>query len=116
MEYFLICGWITLCAGKTGAGVGAWVDGSISPPPPPPASAGTPMMSSVAKVVQPTATVSSVPVCGPSKSGSLWINVYLCIVTSTLINLSVCFFLQYSSNLFTSDHQVILLFFKDYTF
>ncbi|XP_066997419.2 CTTNBP2 N-terminal-like protein isoform X2 [Anabrus simplex] len=40
-------------------------DGSISPPPPP-AAAGTPMMSSVAKVVQPTATVSSVPVCGPT--------------------------------------------------
>lgn len=39
-------------------------DGSISPPPP---AAGTPMISSVAKVVQPTATVSSVPVCGPSK-------------------------------------------------
>lgn len=52
--------------GKTGTGVGAWVDGSISPPPPPPTSAGTPMMSSVAKVVQPTATVSSVPVCGPT--------------------------------------------------
>jgi hypothetical protein len=42
----------------------AHVDGSISPPPP---GAGTPMISSVAKVVQPTATVSSVPVCGPSK-------------------------------------------------
>ncbi|XP_023703483.1 uncharacterized protein CG10915 isoform X3 [Cryptotermes secundus] len=38
-------------------------DGSISPPPP---AAGTPMISSVAKVVQPTATVSSVPVCGPT--------------------------------------------------
>ncbi|XP_021930393.1 uncharacterized protein CG10915-like isoform X4 [Zootermopsis nevadensis] len=41
----------------------AHVDGSISPPPP---AAGTPMISSVAKVVQPTATVSSVPVCGPT--------------------------------------------------
>ncbi|CAG2056255.1 unnamed protein product, partial [Timema podura] len=39
-------------------------DGSISPPLP---GTGTPMMSSVAKVVQPTATVSSVPVCGPNK-------------------------------------------------
>lgn len=39
-------------------------DGNVSPPPP---AAGTPMISSVAKVVQPTATVSSVPVCGPSK-------------------------------------------------
>lgn len=39
-------------------------DGTVSPPPPSPA--GTPMMSSVAKVVQPTATVSSVPVCGPT--------------------------------------------------
>nr|CAD7260196.1 unnamed protein product [Timema shepardi] len=38
-------------------------DGSISPPLP---GTGTPMMSSVAKVVQPTATVSSVPVCGPT--------------------------------------------------
>ncbi|KAG8234441.1 hypothetical protein J437_LFUL014187 [Ladona fulva] len=37
------------------------MDGSVSPPP-----TGTPMMSSVAKVVQPTATVSSVPVCGPT--------------------------------------------------
>lgn len=27
----------------------------------------TPMMTSIAKVVQPTATVSSVPVSGPSK-------------------------------------------------
>ena len=51
--------------------LGAWgqpgtahADGSISPPPP---AAGAPMISSVAKVVQPTATVSSVPVCGPSK-------------------------------------------------
>lgn len=35
-------------------------DGSVSPPP-------SAMLSSVAKVVQPTATVSSVPVCGPSK-------------------------------------------------
>lgn len=35
-----------------------WVDGGVE--------AATPMMS-VAKVVQPTATVSSVPVCGPSK-------------------------------------------------
>ncbi|XP_069693124.1 CTTNBP2 N-terminal-like protein isoform X4 [Periplaneta americana] len=46
--------------------VGGWgqpADGSISPPPP---AAGTPMISSVAKVVQPTATVSSVPVCGPT--------------------------------------------------
>lgn len=45
---------------------GVWnpPDGSISPPPP--GSAGTPMMSSVAKVVQPTATVTSVPVCGPT--------------------------------------------------
>ncbi|KAG8307222.1 CTTNBP2 N-terminal like [Homalodisca vitripennis] len=34
-----------------------WVEGSVE--------GGTPMMS-VAKVVQPTATVSSVPVCGPS--------------------------------------------------
>lgn len=31
------------------------------------AQTGTPMLSSVAKVVQPTATVSSVPVCAPSK-------------------------------------------------
>lgn len=30
-----------------------------------------PMMSSVAKVIQPTATVSSVPVSGPSKN--IWI-------------------------------------------
>lgn len=30
--------------------------------------AASPMMSSVAKVVQPTATVSSVPVSGPSKT------------------------------------------------
>lgn len=30
------------------------------------ATSGSPMMSSVAKVVQPTATVSSVPVSGPS--------------------------------------------------
>ncbi|XP_063219692.1 CTTNBP2 N-terminal-like protein isoform X2 [Bacillus rossius redtenbacheri] len=37
-------------------------DGSMSPPP----GAGLPMMSSVAKVVQPTATVSSVPVSGPT--------------------------------------------------
>ncbi|KAK7862905.1 hypothetical protein R5R35_002456 [Gryllus longicercus] len=45
---------------------GVWnpPDGSISPPPP--GTAGTPMMSSVAKVVQPTATVTSVPVCGPT--------------------------------------------------
>uniref|UniRef100_A0A1B6EA52 Cortactin-binding protein-2 N-terminal domain-containing protein n=1 Tax=Clastoptera arizonana TaxID=38151 RepID=A0A1B6EA52_9HEMI len=43
----------------------AWSEGSSSPPPPG-ASAGTPMISSVAKVVQPTATVSSVPVCGPT--------------------------------------------------
>ncbi|XP_046406944.1 CTTNBP2 N-terminal-like protein isoform X2 [Ischnura elegans] len=40
----------------------AHAEDSVSPPPP----AGTPMMSSVAKVVQPTATVSSVPVCGPT--------------------------------------------------
>ncbi|XP_046984282.1 CTTNBP2 N-terminal-like protein isoform X2 [Schistocerca americana] len=52
--------------------VGTWTvsDGSVSPPPPSqsaqPPAAGTPMMSSVAKVVQPTATVSSVPVCGPT--------------------------------------------------
>lgn len=30
-------------------------------------SGANPMMSSVAKVIQPTATVSSVPVSGPSK-------------------------------------------------
>lgn len=34
-------------------------DGNVSPPP-------SAMLSSVAKVVQPTATVSSVPVCGPT--------------------------------------------------
>lgn len=38
----------------------AVTDGSVSPPP-------SAMLSSVAKVVQPTATVSSVPVCGPSE-------------------------------------------------
>lgn len=43
-------------------------DGSVSPPP-------SAMLSNVAKVVQPTATVSSVPVCGPSK---LTILIYLC--------------------------------------
>lgn len=32
------------------------------------AAAANPMMSSVAKVIQPTATVSSVPVSGPSES------------------------------------------------
>lgn len=32
---------------------------------------GAPMTSSVAKVIQPTATVSSVPVCGPSMSKHL---------------------------------------------
>lgn len=34
-------------------------------------TAASPMMSSVAKVVQPTATVSSVPVSGPSKCSML---------------------------------------------
>ncbi|XP_071440126.1 CTTNBP2 N-terminal-like protein isoform X2 [Hetaerina americana] len=47
----------------------AWAQPGIAHPDdtvPPPPPAGTPMMSSVAKVVQPTATVSSVPVCGPT--------------------------------------------------
>lgn len=35
------------------------------------ATSGSPMMSSVAKVVQPTATVSSVPVSGPSNLNKL---------------------------------------------
>ncbi|KAL0267917.1 UNVERIFIED_CONTAM: hypothetical protein PYX00_010054 [Menopon gallinae] len=40
-------------------GSAAVTDGSVSPPP-------SAMLSNVAKVVQPTATVSSVPVCGPT--------------------------------------------------
>lgn len=36
-----------------------------------PNDGAAPMTSSVAKVIQPTATVSSVPVCGPSMSECL---------------------------------------------
>lgn len=56
-----------------------------------PSDTAPPLTSSVAKVVQPTATVSSVPVSGPSKfiSSSFYINNKIVIITATGIAQSV---------------------------